>query len=175
VKRFPLVIGATAAAVAGVLSFRTPASTLPAQAQSGASTGSSTTTRVPPTTAPTTGTGPPKGTSPSSSPTTTTTSPPAPTTTAPAAASATGAAEQYGYGVISVKITASGSHITAATVASLQTAESYSQQLAQQVIPVLRREVLSAQSARITAVSGATYTSQAYIASVQSALDTLHI
>lgn len=83
--------------------------------------------------------------------------------------------EQYGYGAISVKVTVSGSHITAVTVASLQTAESYSQQLAQRVIPVLRREVLTAQSAKVTGVSGATYTSQAYLASVQSALDSLHV
>jgi uncharacterized protein with FMN-binding domain len=38
---------------------------------------------------------------------------------------------------------------------------------------MLRSEVLSAQSARVNAISGATYTSEAYTASVQSALDTL--
>jgi uncharacterized protein with FMN-binding domain len=56
----------------------------------------------------------------------------------------------------------------------LKTAEPYSQQLASQVIPMLRNEVLSAQSTSINAVSGATYTSQAYAASVQAALDKLH-
>jgi uncharacterized protein with FMN-binding domain len=56
----------------------------------------------------------------------------------------------------------------------LKTAEQFSQQLAVQAIPVLRNEVLSAQSARIQAVSGATYTSEAYAQSVQAALDKAH-
>ncbi len=60
-------------------------------------------------------------------------------------------------------------------VTTLQTAEPYSQQLASQVIPALRAEVLAGQSAQINAVSGATYTSQAYALSPQAALDKLHI
>ena len=39
---------------------------------------------------------------------------------------------------------------------------------------MLRNEVLSAQGTNINAVSGATYTSQAYATSVQAALDKLH-
>jgi len=89
--------------------------------------------------------------------------------------SATGAVEQYGYGEISVKITVQGTRIAQASVVTLQTAESYSQQLAQQVIPTLQSEVLSAQSAQISTISGATYTSEGYAASVQSALDQLGI
>ena len=38
-------------------------------------------------------------------------------------------------------------------------------------IPVLNSEAVSAQSATIDSVSGATYTSQAYMQSLQSALD----
>jgi uncharacterized protein with FMN-binding domain len=86
-----------------------------------------------------------------------------------------GASEQYGYGELAVKVTASGNHITNVAVATLQTAEPYSQQLASQVIPTLRSEVLSGQSAQINGVSGATYTSQAYVMSLQAALDKLHI
>jgi len=97
-----------------------------------------------------------------------------PTTTAvPVTGTAVGTSEQYGYGVLAVKVTEQSGHITDVSVASLQTAEQYSQNLAQQVIPMLRSEVLSAQSAQINAISGATYTSQAYAASVQSALDAL--
>jgi uncharacterized protein with FMN-binding domain len=88
---------------------------------------------------------------------------------------ATGAVEQYGYGELSVTVTVSHGKITALNVGRLATAESYSQQLAQQVIPMLRNEVLSAQSAQISGVSGATYTAEAYAASVQSALDKLHV
>jgi uncharacterized protein with FMN-binding domain len=104
-------------------------------------------------------------------------SPSTTTTTTPAGAqlSAVGTSEQYGYGVLSVKVTVSGHRIVNVAVANLQTAESYSQQLAQQVIPMLRSEVLSAQSAHVSTVSGATYTSDAYLASLQAALDQLHV
>ena len=95
------------------------------------------------------------------------------TTTAPVTGTAVGASEQYGYGALAVRVTEQSGHITDISVASIQTAEQYSQNLAQQVIPMLRSEILSAQSAQINAISGATYTSQAYAASVQSALDTL--
>jgi uncharacterized protein with FMN-binding domain len=85
-----------------------------------------------------------------------------------------GALENYGYGELSARVSISGGRITGITVPVLRTAEQYSQQLAAQVIPTLRSEVLQAQSARINAVSGATYTSQAYAASVQAALDKAH-
>jgi len=86
-----------------------------------------------------------------------------------------GVLEQYGYGELSVVVTVHGSQITGVSVPVLRTAEPYSQQLAVQVLPMLKSEVLAAHSARINAVSGATYTSQAYAASIQSALDKLHL
>ena len=85
-----------------------------------------------------------------------------------------GALENYGYGELSARVSISGGRITGITVPVLRTAEQYSQQLAAQVIPTLRSEVLQAQNARINAVSGATYTSQAYAVSVQAALDKAH-
>jgi hypothetical protein len=87
----------------------------------------------------------------------------------------TGVLEQYGFGELSVTVTVRGSQITNVSVPVLRTAEPYSQQLAAQVLPMLKSEVLAAHSARINAVSGATYTSEAYAYSVQSALDKLHI
>jgi hypothetical protein len=90
-------------------------------------------------------------------------------------ASAVGQNEQYGYGVLSVKVTVSGRRIVDVSVVNLQTAEQYSQSLAQQVIPMLRHEVLSSQTTQVYAVSGATYTSEAYLYSAQSALDKLHV
>lgn len=86
---------------------------------------------------------------------------------------ATGATEQYGYGELAVRVTVRSGKIVSVAVPLIQTAESYSQQLAAQVIPMLRHEVLSAQSAQINGVSGATYTSQAYATSLQAALDKL--
>lgn len=89
--------------------------------------------------------------------------------------SATGSTVQYGYGQLAVKVTVHGGRIVSVTVPYIQTAEPYSQQLASQAIPALRSEVLAAQNARIQGVSGATYTSQAYAQSLQSALDKLHL
>jgi uncharacterized protein with FMN-binding domain len=50
-----------------------------------------------------------------------------------------------------------------------------SHQIDAAAIPVLKSEALTAQSARIDAVSGATYTSQGYAQSLQSALDQAHL
>lgn len=91
------------------------------------------------------------------------------------ARSAVGASENYSYGVLSVAVTVRGNRIENVTIKGLHAPAQYSQQLAAQVIPTLRSEVLSTQSARIYGVSGASYTSQAYALSVQSALDKLHV
>lgn len=91
------------------------------------------------------------------------------------ARSAVGTMQQYGYGELAVKATVHGSRITAVSVPTIRTAEPYSQQLASQVIPMLRSEVLSGQTAHINGVTGATYTSEAYAMSLQSALDKLHV
>jgi hypothetical protein len=86
---------------------------------------------------------------------------------------ATGELVNYGYGVMSVTASVHGARLVDVSVAQLQTAEQYSQQLAQQVDPMLAEEAISQQSARIAAVSGATYTSEAYAMSLQSALNKL--
>jgi len=91
------------------------------------------------------------------------------------ARSAAGQSVQFGYGVLSVRVTVSGNHITDVSVPNLQTAEPTSQQISEQAIPMLRSEVLSAQSANVNGISGATYTSQAYVQSLQAALDNLHV
>lgn len=88
--------------------------------------------------------------------------------------SATGKNEQYGYGTLALKVTVSGKKITDVSVASIQEADPTSNAIASQVIPMLRSQVLKAQSAHINGISGASYTSQAYALSVQSALDKLH-
>jgi uncharacterized protein with FMN-binding domain len=49
-----------------------------------------------------------------------------------------------------------------------------SQFIMSQALPILRQEFLAAQSARVHIVSGATYTSDAFIASLQSALVKAH-
>ncbi|MDA8366387.1 MAG: FMN-binding protein [Actinomycetota bacterium] len=178
-RRAPFVGAATVAGLFGVLSFHTKSlslaalSTTPSSStsrQTSPSTPPASTPSSPPTSSPATGgSGTPAsgGTPPGS------TVPP--TTTAPSGkASATGPVEQYGYGELNVKVTVSGGRITNVSVPKLLVAESYSQQLAQQVIPMLRSQVLQAQNANINGVSGATYTSEAYAMSLQAALKQLH-
>jgi len=82
--------------------------------------------------------------------------------------------EQYGYGMLAVRVTVSGGRITQVSVPTLQVADAYSGSIAKQVMPMLRSQVLSLQSANIDGVSGATYTSEAYAMSLQGALDQLH-
>jgi uncharacterized protein with FMN-binding domain len=89
--------------------------------------------------------------------------------------SATGALERYGYGELAVRVTVSRNRITDVTVPALQTADPTSRQISDQAIPMLRSEVLAADSASINGVSGATFTSEAYATSVQAALDMLHL
>lgn len=89
--------------------------------------------------------------------------------------SVTGAMEQFGYGELAVRVTVTGSRITNVTVPVIQTAEPFSRQLSEQAIPLLRSQVLAADSASINGVSGATFTSEAYATSLQAALDRLHL
>jgi uncharacterized protein with FMN-binding domain len=75
------------------------------------------------------------------------------------------------FGVVQVRLTLTNGKITAATAVQQPEDDSHSAEISQFSIPVLSQEVLSAQSSSIDAVSGATYTSDAYAQSVQAALD----
>ncbi|MHB1711645.1 MAG: FMN-binding protein [Acidimicrobiales bacterium] len=164
-RRAPYVAGATMLGMVGILTFHSqgaPSALLAVpKAQASAKSPATTTPSAPPPTS----AGPPSGQTGSTSTT-------MPATTA--ARTATGPNEQYGYGMLAVKVTVAGTKITGVSVPNLQTADQYSQQLAQQVIPMLRSEVLKAQSARINGITGATYTAQAYVTSLQAALNNLH-
>jgi uncharacterized protein with FMN-binding domain len=83
----------------------------------------------------------------------------------------TGDVETDRYGDTQVKVTITGGKITAVTVLAYNDGDPRSAEISQQAIPLLRQEVLSKQAAAVDAVSGATYTSNAYEASLQSALD----
>jgi uncharacterized protein with FMN-binding domain len=82
----------------------------------------------------------------------------------------TGALVPDPYGEVQVQVTLVGGKITDVTAVHLPT-EGRSGYISQNVAPILRGEAISAQSASIDTVSGATYTSQAYAQSLQSALD----
>ncbi|SFR72468.1 Uncharacterized protein, contains FMN-binding domain [Agromyces sp. CF514] len=75
------------------------------------------------------------------------------------------------FGDVQVQVTVSGGAITEVTALRLTDHDGRSVQISNRAEPVLRDEVLQAQSARVSFVSGATYTSAAYLQSLQSALD----
>jgi uncharacterized protein with FMN-binding domain len=85
----------------------------------------------------------------------------------------TGTAVQTPYGVVQVQVTFQNGTITDVTPLQLPNDGSRSAQIAQYAAPQLRSEVLSAQSAQVDTISGATYTSEGYLQSLQSALDQL--
>jgi uncharacterized protein with FMN-binding domain len=85
----------------------------------------------------------------------------------------TGPDVNFSYGTIAVSVTVRGSRIVDVSVAAIHVTEPESGQISGQAIPVLRSEVLAAQSASIHAVSGATYTSRGYISSLEAALNGL--
>ncbi len=82
-----------------------------------------------------------------------------------------GQTAQTQYGPVQVQITVSGGKLTDVTALQLTNDGGRSVMISQQAAPILRQEALQAQSAQIQAVSGATFTSEAYITSLQSALD----
>jgi uncharacterized protein with FMN-binding domain len=86
---------------------------------------------------------------------------------------ATGSAEQNQYGVVQVQVTESGGKITDVRFVQLTAYDGRSQMINQQAGPILLQETLNAQGANISGVSGATYTSDSYIQSLQNALDQL--
>jgi uncharacterized protein with FMN-binding domain len=83
----------------------------------------------------------------------------------------TGAVEQTPYGPVQVAVTLSHGTLTGVKVLQVPNSDSHSQRIAAYAVPQLTQEALAAHSAQINAVSGASYTSQGYVQSLQSALD----
>lgn len=179
-RRAVVVLGSTVAGLAALFSYKTHvagiavASTTPATPTMSAAP-TSPTALATPSPAKTTKKPAPKkhtaapATAPPGQPTT---APPAP---APATSSAppkpsgtfTGPTENTQYGSVQVQITVSNGKITNANGSLPDGGDNTSQD----AIPQLNQEVLTAQSAHIQAVSGATYTSEGYVQSLQQAVD----
>ena len=83
----------------------------------------------------------------------------------------TGDTVQTQWGPVQVKITVKNGKITDVTAVQSPSDNPRDQEINSYALPELRREVLAAQSASIDTVSGATYTSDGYRQSLQSALD----
>ncbi|NNJ07799.1 FMN-binding protein [Streptomyces sp. PKU-MA01144] len=75
------------------------------------------------------------------------------------------------FGPVQVELTLSGGRITGARAVKVPSTDANSRKIAESSVPQLNQAAVDAQSADIDTVSGATYTSQGYIRSLQSALD----
>jgi uncharacterized protein with FMN-binding domain len=75
------------------------------------------------------------------------------------------------YGNVQVKVTVKEGKLTRVTFLDLPYGDPTSQSISDQVAPVLAQQAIDAQSANVAGVSGATYTSDGYRQSLQSALD----
>jgi len=76
------------------------------------------------------------------------------------------------WGAVQVEITVENGQLADVVALQLPDGDRRSASISSQVEPTLRSQALSAQSAAIDGVSGATYTSDAYARSLQAALDT---
>jgi uncharacterized protein with FMN-binding domain len=157
------------------LSVSAPATPAASAAGSASASPSASAKKTPKASTPTTPTAPAKttqaATHPATHPATAPSSsapPKAPPTTAPAKPSGnfTGPSENTQYGPVQVQITVANGKISAAN--DVQQPED---SIGANAVSQLNSEVLTAQSANIQAVSGATYTSNGYIASLQQAVD----
>ncbi len=83
----------------------------------------------------------------------------------------TGQAADTRYGAVQVQITVAGGQITDVTVPQYPNTERRDEEINAQALPQLISETKSAQSAQIDMVSGATFTSDGYTRSLQSAID----
>ena len=158
-------LAATAIGVVLLFAFRTPQAPPPATAVTTPATSPSSN----PTPTPTLSGAPPSAGS-SSTPAAAT---PTPTPAASGLKSGTFTGQTYSdqYGNLQVQVVISDGRITDVRLLQYPHNEPQSSFISSQALPLLREEVLQAQSAKIDAISGATFTSENYAASVQSALD----
>jgi uncharacterized protein with FMN-binding domain len=84
----------------------------------------------------------------------------------------TGDAAQTRYGPVQVQITVTNGAVTTVTAVDYPQNDPRDFQINSFAIPQLDQEATAAKSTSIDFVSGATYTSQGYVQSLQSALDT---
>ena len=91
--------------------------------------------------------------------------------TSPAAATYTGAAVTTRFGDVQVRISVENGKITDSQVTQVPWNDHKDQEINSYAVPILNQEAVDQQSADIDMVSGATYTSQGYIGSLQSAID----
>ncbi|WP_457253269.1 FMN-binding protein [Pedococcus sp. P5_B7] len=82
---------------------------------------------------------------------------------------------QTRWGPVQVRITVVAGKITASEAIVYPNGNHEDEQINSVALPVLNQEAVSAQSASIDMVSGATVTSEGYLSSLQSAIDQAHL
>jgi uncharacterized protein with FMN-binding domain len=87
----------------------------------------------------------------------------------------TGSVAQTRWGPVQVAITVANGKITSVSVPTYPTGNSRDEEINSYALPILKQETLDAQSANIDTVSGATVTSDGYLQSLQSAVDSAHL
>ena len=107
-------------------------------------------------------------------------SPPAPNAgvadvTATGGTTVTGSPIDTRYGTVQVQLTVSGGKITAARALRAPDGNDRDWRINAYAVPILDQEAVAAQSSRIDGVTGATVTSEGYVASLQSAIDQAHL
>ena len=83
----------------------------------------------------------------------------------------TGDAVSTRFGDVQVEITVTNGKVTKSSVTQVPWSNGRDQEINSYAVPILNSETVDAQSAYIDMVSGATYTSNGYIGSLQSAID----
>jgi uncharacterized protein with FMN-binding domain len=153
-RRLLLALASTAAGLAAVLSFKTHSSAATSDVAAAPATGTQGGTSAPASAGAGSASAAGRGTAGSAGTRT-----------------VTGQVASTQYGPMQVQVALDGHKITGVKVLQQTDTGTESQQIDANAIPQLNRETLTAQSARIDAVSGASYTSAGYIKSLQSALD----
>jgi uncharacterized protein with FMN-binding domain len=151
-RRVILAVTGTIAGLVALLSFKSHSPTVPVAATSGTSGSSSTSSSSSPTTVPgefQSGVG----------------------TLTAGETTITGRVANTVYGPVQIELVVKNSKIVKVAVLQQPTNTIHDIQIGQFAFPNLIKETLTAQSAKIDAVSGASYTSAGYIASLQSAVD----
>ncbi len=155
-RRGLAALAITTVALVLLLSFKTPTEALPSRAGTAAivQPGASAAT----------------GTTPAATPRPTTGATSGGATTTDAATTIDGPVVSTRYGPVQVEIVVANGQLTDVVALQLPTGRR-SGQISDYSAPILREEALTARSAQIDTVSGATYTSDAYARSLQAALD----
>ncbi len=180
-KRGAIALSLTTLALVLLFSFKTPDAPLATGRNAAlvASAGTAPAANAGPAAAPLSAPGPASNSNANANTGTGATTGPAPSA-APAAGSrstalkdgtVTGQVVQTRFGPVQVQVTISAGKITDVTALQLPSDRQRSAEISQIVEPMLKSEALTAQSAQIDLVSGATYTSDGYAQSLQSALD----